>query len=137
MNARKSEGYTLIELMIAVAVVGILAGIALPSYQSAVMKTRRSDGQAALMKALAQQEQYFLDNKTYTSSMTNLGYSTDPAPSGEGFYKIKVASGSTALTFTLEAAPQGAQATDRCATLTINQLGVKGKTGAEDIKQCW
>lgn len=135
---RSASGFSLIELMIAITVVGILAGIALPSYHSYVMKTRRTDGQAALMTALVKQEQYFLDNKTYAGSMTDLGYKADPAPTDEGFYKIQVlAAGATVTTFTLEAVPQGAQATDPCGTLTLTHLGVKGRTGSEDLKQCW
>ncbi|MGX2033042.1 type IV pilin protein [Methylocaldum gracile] len=134
---RKIRGFTLMELMIAVAVVGILAAVAFPSYQSQVIKTRRSDGKAALMSAAAKQEQYYLDNKTYANTMTALGYSANPASSAEGYYQISITA-SSATAFTLQAAPQGSQTSDTvCDNLTLNNLGTKTESGSGTVNDCW
>ncbi|HYE35761.1 type IV pilin protein [Methylocaldum sp.] len=136
-SIRKTRGFTLMELMIAVAVVGILAAVAFPGYQSQMIKTRRSDGKAALMNAAAKQEQFYLDNKTYASTMTALGYSANPASSEEGYYQISITA-SSATAFTLQAAPQGSQGSDAvCGNLTLNNLGTKTESGSGTVDDCW
>ncbi|WP_276205400.1 type IV pilin protein [Methylocaldum sp. 14B] len=139
---RKIRGFTLMELMIAVAVVGILAAVAFPSYQSQVIKTRRSDGKAALMAAAAKQEQYYLDNKTYANSMTALGYAANPANSQEGYYQISIAAATAACPiatcFSLTATGQGSQQSDGvCGNLTLSSSGAKGITGTGTVANCW
>lgn len=131
------RGFSLIELMITVAIVGILAGIALPAYQDSMRKGRRAEGQAALTDAAARQEQYFMDNKSYTTSMVDLGYSADPTTTEKGYYQVRMKTilevpGCPITTcFTLQAQPQGDQGRDSCATLTLNSLGAKLPAG------CW
>ena len=71
---RVSQGFTLIELMIAVAIVGILAAVALPSYQRSIMKGRRVDAKAATLDLAAREERYFSVNNTYTNSAVSLGF---------------------------------------------------------------
>jgi len=142
LGTRKMRGFTLMELMIAVAVVGILAAVAFPSYQSQVMKTRRSDGKAALMAAAAKQEQYYLDNKTYANTMTALGYAANPANSDEGYYQIGIAAATAACPiatcFSLTATRQGSQGSDSiCGNLTLNSSGAKGITGSGTVANCW
>jgi type IV pilus assembly protein PilE len=133
-NIRKTWGFTLMELMIAVAVVGILAAVAFPSYQSQVIKTRRSDGKAALMSAAAKQEQYYLDNKTYADTLAKLNVA---AASPEGYYQIRITA-SSATAFTLQAAPQGSQTSDTiCGNLTLNNLGTKTESGSGTVNDCW
>jgi len=134
LGTRKMRGFTLMELMIAVAVVGILAAVAFPSYQSQVMKTRRSDGKAALMAAAAKQEQYYLDNKTYADTLAKLNVA---AASPEGYYQISITA-SSATAFTLKATAQGSQASDTvCGDLTLDNLGTKTESGSGTVDDCW
>lgn len=124
----KTNGFTLIEMLITVVIVGILAAIALPSYQNSVIKSNRSDGQAMLLETASLMERYFYDNNSYTTDLTNLGYTASSAvDSTEGHYKLSVATPTTACPiascFKLTAAPQNNQSKD--GNLTLNSLGVK------------
>ena len=109
------------------AIVGIIAGIALPSYNSSAQKGRRSDGQAALLDTASKMESYFYSNKTYTEDMTDLGYSADPSVSSEGYYNIEVVSATSTCPidscFQLKATAQGAQVND--GDLTLSSTGEK------------
>ncbi len=146
-DARRSQtGVTLIELMIVVAIIAIIASVAIPSYTQYVTKSVRSVGQSWLTQTANRQEQFRIDNKTYATSMTQLGFAANPLPvdkdgqpSGAGTiaYNI-VISAANSNSFTLQAVPQGNQA-DRdgdCATLTLDHRGTKGATGT-DPTTCW
>ncbi len=125
----QQKAFTLLELMITVVIIGILAAIAFPSYQQYIQAGRRTDAQTALLKIAAMQEQYFMDNKTYTNDLTNLGL-TNPFVTEGGYYNVNSACTDCAIDFTLTAAPKGAQAGD--GDLTFNHLGsktYKGNTG--------
>lgn len=74
----KNKGVTLIELMVVVAIIGLLVTTVLPSYRHYVLETQRSDTQAKLLQILQLQERFFIDNFTYTTDLTDLGYPTDP-----------------------------------------------------------
>jgi len=84
MKIKASHGFTLIELMITVAIVGILAGIAFPSYTDAVLKSRRAEGRTALQDLLLQQERYMTQRNTYLAFTTNTGTGAT-TPSGAPF----------------------------------------------------
>lgn len=140
-GTRRAWGFTLIELMIAVAVVAILAAIAYPTYQDSIRKGRRAEGKSALAEAASRQEQYYSDNKSYTNDMTDLGYAASPAVSPDGYYQISATGspggGPPFTGFTLTAAPQGAQTSDtRCGSLTLASNGQKSATGPDGAK-CW
>lgn len=124
-----ARGFTLIEMMIVVAIIAVVAAIAYPNYNDYMMKSRRSDAKALLSGMAARQEQYFLDNKTYTATLGNLGYSTngDGSVTSEKRY-YTVAAAATAVTYTLTATPQGVQASDKCTTLTLDEEGTKDAT---------
>ena len=129
------RGFTLLELMIAVAIVGILAAIAYPSYRESVMKSRRSDAKAALLQVQLAQEKWRANNTTY-GTLAQIGVG---ATSSEGYYTIAV-TGNTATAYNATAAPTGAQTGDKCGTFTINQAGQKGVTGAASgytAASCW
>lgn len=120
-------GFTLIELMVTVAIVGILASIAYPTYQDSVLKSRRADAQGALLVYANTMERYFTVNNTYVSAPTN---------SGTAYYDI-TAMGTTSM-YTLSAAPKGAQLSDKCGILTLTHTGVKGFTGGGvTVADCW
>src|SRR5690554_262503 len=79
------KGFTLIELMIVVVIVGILSSIALPSYQQYVRKANRADGMSAIQMILDAQERYYADHIKYTTTLSDLGVTFSPP---EGHYKI-------------------------------------------------
>ena len=139
----KQQGFSLIELLIVVAIVGILAAITYPSYQNYVLRTGRADGQAKLMEILQAQERFYSQNQTYTTNLgaggLAYGVAADAAvPSEEGRYNIRAAAcgGSTiARCVILTATRTGPQAQDNeCGNLTIDSRGTKG---ANDVAKCW
>ncbi len=130
--AVKPEGFSLIELIIALAIVAILATIALPSYQQQLLQTQRSDGTTALATFAQKMERYFLENGSYSGATTSLYQEL----SNQGYYQLSVTS--TSDSYQLSATPLDAQTEDsECATLTLNELGERGITGSSTTEQCW
>jgi type IV pilus assembly protein PilE len=129
--ATRQRGITLIELMIVVVIIALLAAIAYPSYTQYVERTRRADGQSALLDASQRLERCYTQNNTYVGCVF-------PATSPDGFYAIAADPAPTATTYTLTATPQGPQAGDsRCGTLSLTQNGTRGATGSLGANGCW
>lgn len=141
MNRKSENGFTLIELMVVIAIVGILAAIAYPSYTDSVRKTKRSDAQIALSRAATLQEREYTQNNAYTNTMANIGGAT----SDEGYYTISASiAACTSSCYLLSATPVagGAQASDEdCWTITLDHTGRKAsanKAGtANPSGTCW
>jgi type IV pilus assembly protein PilE len=134
-----SKGFTLVELMIVVAIVAILAAIALPSYQAYVLRSHRTSAVNAVMDLASREARYYTTNNSYTNSLITLGYAADPTlvtDANNNYYNLSVNPASTATTFTLQAVPQGAQVNDTCGTFTYTDLGVKG-VSAGTVADCW
>lgn len=129
-------GFSLIELMVALMIVGILASIAYPSYLSQIQKSKRASAKTALLDLASRQARYYSTNNAYTTSLTTLGYaSAGPIAipdANSPSYNLTVAQ-TDPSNFTATATPQGAQATDACGSYTVNNLGVKGAGQAN----CW
>ena len=134
----RSRGFTLLEVMIACAIVAILAAIAYPSYKTSVQKSRRSDATTALLGVASQMERYSTEKGTYATATLGAGAGAVFANHTENSYYNLSLANLTATTYTVRAAPTGAQADDPCGTLTYTEQGVKGVTGGSWTKaQCW
>ena len=131
----RARGFTLLELMVVCVVVAILASIAYPSYLSYVQKTNRAEGKGALLAAAVQMERYLTERNTYATATLGAG-GVYPSTTEHNVYTLTLAN-LTASTFTLRAAPVGAQVNDPCGTLTFTEAGVKGVTGAMAVNRCW
>ena len=132
----KNSGFTLIEVMIAVAVVAIIAAIAYPSYQDQLEKGRRADGKALLTNMSQQLERCYTKFGSYNNALCTVrdGLAQD---SEDLFYTVTPA-GITATTYNLVAVPQGIQANDTtCANLSLDQAGEQDYTGSGTEAQCW
>jgi len=138
----RSTGFTLMEVMIVVVIVGILMAVSIPAYESSLQKGRRADAKAALLDVANRQEQLMLDRGTYTLTMTDLGFGNDPMVSPDEFYTVDAAacaSGTIARCFVLTATPaSGSPQTEdtRCTTLILDWRGAKTATGT-DQDNCW
>lgn len=133
---RRAAGFTLIEVMIVVAIIAILASIAYASYDDSVVKTRRKTATGCMVEAAQFMERYYTTNLTYVgAALPALNCQTDMAAN----YTISL-NASTASTYTLQVAPQGAQATKdtKCGTLTLDNAGAKTESGsAANAGECW
>ena len=128
-------GFTIIELLIAIAVLGVLAAIAIPSYQGNLQSSRRTDGITALLELQAQQTQWRANNVSYAANLTtDLGWANSDSP--EGYYTISL-SNVTATGYTATAAPKvgGPQEGDSCGNLVLTQSGPDIST--DQKKLCW
>lgn len=125
-NTRTEKGFTLIELLIIIAIIGILAGIAYPTYQDSVRKTHREEGKRTLLEAAQHMETYYAMNLNYTGAISG-GAITSFIPSSafSDDYTLTPTS-PTASTFLLKATPKpaGMQASDSCGELKIDHLSV-------------
>ncbi|MDD5227683.1 MAG: type IV pilin protein [Methylococcales bacterium] len=136
----KQIGFTLIELMITVAIIGILTSVGYPSYQHHIQKAKRSEAQAALVSMATAMEQWRVENNNdYTGAKDAAGkilVFSDKVPtngSGTQTYTLSIPT-LAAGNYTLKAVPYGTQADDECGYLTLDSTGVKA---SESGTACW
>lgn len=125
LKKHKQKGFTLVEVMVVVAIIGILAAIALPSYQNYVLKSNRVDAFEDLQAAAALQEKFYAVNRTYSANANPFGPNAT-VNSSRGFYEISVAVAGRQYTITATAITGQPQANDAgCTTLTLTRSGQK------------
>ncbi len=137
-SVRRSHGFTLIELMIVVVIIGVLAAVAIPSYTQSVQRGNRAAARAGLLEAQQFMERYYAVNSRYTADAAGTTRVVLPArviavPVDAPKYDITL--GAPALdSYTLTATPRSA---DDCANLTLTNTGVKGTSSGLTVQECW
>jgi type IV pilus assembly protein PilE len=136
MNHVHKKGFTIIELMIVLAIVAILVALAVPSFQDTIRKSRRSDAMNAILGIHLAQERYRANNIAY-GDLAALGIADDPMPSPDGHYNLTI-TGEAATTYTIAADALGDQDNDACRDFTLTfDAGVITKTADGDDATCW
>lgn len=134
MNIKSSAGFTLIELMIVVAIVGILTAVSLNFYGNYVTDARRTDGRSVLTSTAAALEKCKALYGAYNNAACT---AVIPATSPDGYYSL-ARSNNTATTFTLTASGVGGQASDaECGNLSLTHTGIRGESGTLTPADCW
>jgi len=133
----RSRGFTLIELMIAVAVIAILAAVAYPSYRDQITKSHRADAKTALLALAQRMERFYTERSTYVGASVGAA-GIYPNKSDQGYYNLSITA-QTADAFTIKAAPTGQQAGDKCGSYLFNQLGQKtlDVDATLTVAACW
>jgi type IV pilus assembly protein PilE len=142
MLQKKQNGFTLIEILIVVAIMGILTSIALPAYQNSVLRSGRAEAKSELIQVASDQERYFANFNTFVDDALPLNtpvVADRDRTTVNGLYTISVAAcGGGAITncFIATATAQGNQTDDSCTTLTYSDTGARGATG-DTVNECW
>lgn len=126
----KSRGFTLIEVMVVVAIIGILAAIAYPSYQQHIRNSARRAAQGCLQELSTWMERYYSSSMSYAdATLPNTSCRTDL----QSRYTFSFSGAPSGTAYTIQAVPQGDQTKDSCGTLTVNHTGARTPT----TSGCW
>lgn len=133
------SGFTLIEVLVVVAIIGILTAIALPNYRLYIERGDRAAARTAMLEAQQFMERFYATNNAYHQTVAGVAVAL-PArftsvPADAPTYGIALDGTETATTYKLVATP--IRAVSMCSTLTITHTGVKDRTGAGSVAECW
>lgn len=141
---KKTQGFSLIELMMSIAIVGILVLVGLPTYHQSVLRSRRADAQISLNRLATLQEQYYFRTNQYAADFADIindASSGDTVDSNEGYYSITVTRTHEGNGWSMTALAQHEQVDDAaCRTLTLTHLGIEAATSADgsaNSEECW
>ena len=145
MNAR---GFTLTELLVTMVITTILIAVVLPTYQTQVRKSRRTEAKSALMDIAGREERLYTTTNTYSSTPSDIGYAAVgiayPVTVGSGYYQVTVTTtAGPPATFTVTATPVAGMGQDKdtlCASFTVLQTGQQSALnsgGADNTTTCW
>ena len=140
-SARAAGGFTLVELLIVVFIVGLLAAIAYPTYMDSMVKVRRDAAKTCLSEDAQFMERFYTTNLRYDQTLGGVAVALPGCSSGadvNNFYTVTL-SAVAARSYTLQAAPIGAQLSrdTECSTLTLNNVGTKTESGSKTVDYCW
>lgn len=135
-QTRRDAGFTLIELMIVVALTGILVAIAVPTYQDSVRKSRRGQAQADLVEAAQALERYYTVNGKYTGKTLKeiAGFDQSPRADGTAHYSLSLQADTRSYTVTATPSSDSSQSQDKCGTMSVDATG---KKTAKSTDYCW
>lgn len=138
-RSHQARGFTLIELMVTVAIVAILAAIAYPSYTAYIVRSNRSAAQGYMLEVSNVQQRYLLDARQYAADLPTLNMTAPSNVSPNYLITTAPKAGATPPGFTVTATPQNSQASrdTACATLTIDEAGTKTASGTSGVAGCW
>lgn len=137
-RSKTESGFTLVELVIVMAILAIIAAIVVPSYQKYVERARRVEGREMLQRIASAQERFYTNRNRYTNDMTtNAGLNLATTTSEGGYYAVTILVAADGQSYTLTATPQGTQTEDKCANLTVNNVGARGYSGDDTNGKCW
>jgi type IV pilus assembly protein PilE len=136
---KRIAGFTLVEVMIVMAIVAILAAVAIPSYSAYVQRGHRSDAKALVLQVAQWQERFRTQNNAYANDLQlPAGLRNSPQNGGAARYTIEITNPDGVNSFLITARRQGAQATDACGDFTLNQTGLRDLANATlGLNECW
>ena len=143
----KSRGFTLIELMIVVAIVAIVSAVALPSYNNSIAKSRRAEARGQLLEAAQYMQRFYSQNDSFSQDRAGnavavpTGLATVPktAAAGANTYSISYSATPTVASFTVQAVPRagGPMAADKCGSFLLDNTGRRTISGTGTVDECW
>lgn len=140
-NRDKENGFTLVELMIVVAILGIVVAFGYPAYRDQIIKSQRAEGMGELLELADRMERYYSDQGTYAGVCAAEIFGGSCADDSgkhsteKSNYKLNITA-QDAVSFAIEADPQGKQAADKCGKFTLTSLGAKG-VSKSTVEECW